>query len=299
VGTEAGVQATQAFTLTVREAAAFTSPTSSAFTLGVAGSFQVMTRGYPVPTLTRTGSLPGGLTFDAAPGLLSGTPATGTIGTYKLTLKATNGIGTAAQQTLTITVTKRSTSVAAVCAPDLTVPGSATTCTATVADASPGTKSAPSAAVTWSVINGSGKLNGASCKTVALTRVCTVTYTPTVIQTVDQRLRASYAGDTSHGTSTGDVVSRLIVATADAYATALNNTLSIAAPGVLANDRNIAGGSAALLAGPLHGSLVLRSDGSFTYTPAHGYRGKDGFAYRVKLGSVWSLPTVVGIAVGQ
>ena len=78
----------------------------------------------------------------------------------------------------------------------------------------------------------------------------------------------------------------------------LPDSSGIAAPGVLGNDRNAAGGAASLVTGPLHGSLTLKSDGSFTYTSAHNYRGKDAFTYRIKLGSIWSLPTIVTITVG-
>lgn len=102
----AGSDATQAFTLTVDEAPGFVSPSSTLFTAGTAGSFTVTTRGYPLPTLTRSaGALPAGVTFtDKGDGTaaISGTPSTG--GTYVLTITAANGIGTAATQTFTLTV---------------------------------------------------------------------------------------------------------------------------------------------------------------------------------------------------
>ena len=34
---------------------------------------------------------------------------------------------------------------------------------------------------------------------------------------------------------------------------------------------------------PIHGTLVLRADGSYTYTPVNGYRGSDSFSYRVNV----------------
>ena len=296
-GQEAGLSVNQPFSLTVREAPAFVSPASTSFTLGAPGTFQVITRGYPVPTITRSGSLPAGLTLNTSTGVLSGTPATGSIGTYRVTLRATNGIGVAAQQALTITVGKRGSSVSAVCVPDPVVPGSASACTATVTDSSPGATSAPSAAVGWSVVTGSGKLTGASCTSQAATRVCKVTFTPGASQTVDQRLKASYPGDASHAASSIEVVIRLIVTTADAYSTPRNQPLVVTAPGVTANDRNVSGGQVALVGGPNRGTLVLRSDGSFTYTPPAGYRGKDAFVYRVRVGTVWSLPSTVTITV--
>ena len=301
-GSEAGVTVDQAFTLTIREASAFTSAAATTFTIGVPGTFTVATRGYPRPTLTKTGSLPSGLTFDVSTGVLAGTPAantpaTSTAGTYKLTLKATNGVGSVAQQVLTITIAKRASSVTATCTPDPTVPGTSITCTATIRDTGSGTASTPTGSITWSVVAGSGKFSGATCKTQAGTRVCTATYTSGLTQTSDQRLLASAPADTNHVASSGAVTSRLIVTVPDAYTTPRNVTLNVAPPGVLANDRNTTGGTVALIAGPGHGTLTLRSDGSISYVPARNFHGKDAFAYRVRVGSTWSLPTVVTITV--
>jgi CSLREA domain-containing protein len=298
VGTEAGLQVSQPLTITVREAPAFTSPPNATFTLGAPGSFQVLLRGYPTPTLTRTGTIPSGLTFNTTTGVLSGTPVTGTVGTWKITLRATNGVGAASQQTLTITVTKRVSVVSASCAPDPDVPGNATTCTATITDASPGATTAPTASVDWTIVTGAGKMSAVSCKTQGLTRGCTATFTPNLNQSIDQRLRTSYPGDVSHGGSTVTVVSRLIIANPDTYLSPVNQPRTVSAPGVMANDRNTTSGTAALVGGPRHGVLTLRGDGSFTYTPTHGYRGKDGFVYRVRVGSLWTLPAVVTITVG-
>ncbi|HEX6983803.1 MAG TPA: FG-GAP-like repeat-containing protein, partial [Planctomycetaceae bacterium] len=56
-----------------------------------------------------------------------------------------------------------------------------------------------------------------------------------------------------------------------------------AAAGVLANDydRERDGLTAAVVAGPQHGTLTLRADGSFEYAPAAGYSGPDAFVYKV------------------
>jgi hypothetical protein len=54
--------------------------------------------------LSESGSLPSGVTFNAATGVLSGTPASGTIGTYPLTFTAHNGVGSDAIQNFTLTV---------------------------------------------------------------------------------------------------------------------------------------------------------------------------------------------------
>ena len=72
--------ATQSFTLTVDQAPAITSGSSTTFTVGTAGTFTVTATGYPAPTFAETGTLPTGVTFNATTGVLSGTPAAGTGG---------------------------------------------------------------------------------------------------------------------------------------------------------------------------------------------------------------------------
>ncbi len=102
-----GADATQSFTLVVNEAAAITSPANATFSVGTAGAFTVQTTGFPAPTLSETGALPGGVTFvDNGDGTatLSGTPAAGTGGSYALTITAHNGGGADAVQSFTLTV---------------------------------------------------------------------------------------------------------------------------------------------------------------------------------------------------
>ena len=96
--------ATQSFTLTVNQAPAITSASSTTFTVGVAGTFTVTTTGNPKPTLSQTGTLPAGVSFNATTGVLSGTPAAGTGGTYPITFTAQNGITPNATQSFTLTV---------------------------------------------------------------------------------------------------------------------------------------------------------------------------------------------------
>ena len=60
-----------------------------------------------------------------------------------------------------------------------------------------------------------------------------------------------------------------------------DRSTTIPAPGVLGNDLNLLGNSTAILvSGVSHGTLTLRSDGGYTYTPAAGYLGTDTFRYR-------------------
>src|SRR5208282_4092509 len=94
---------TQAFTLTVDQAPAITSANNTIFNVGMAGTFTVTATGFPAPTFSETGALPTGVTLSAA-GVLSGTPAAGSGGTYSITITAQNGIGANATQSFTLTV---------------------------------------------------------------------------------------------------------------------------------------------------------------------------------------------------
>ena len=68
----------------------------------------IKTRGYPKPAITLlAGTLPNGVTLtDNGNGtaLLAGAPASGSAGTYHVTIGASNGVGTAAQQSFTLVV---------------------------------------------------------------------------------------------------------------------------------------------------------------------------------------------------
>jgi len=84
-------------------APAFTSATSTTFTSGAAGSFTFTATGSPTPAFSIvSGSLPSGLTLNNTTGVLSGT--TTQVGTYNLTIRATNGLGVTTDQAFTLEV---------------------------------------------------------------------------------------------------------------------------------------------------------------------------------------------------
>jgi VCBS repeat-containing protein len=84
------------------------------------------------------------------------------------------------------------------------------------------------------------------------------------------------------------------VANPDGYAVSATSVLTVAAPGVLANDTDPDGEAltASLVSGPSHGALTLRADGSFTYTPVVTYFGTDTFTYSASDGLASSAATV-------
>ena len=106
-----GSPATQAFTLTVTTAASkpvITSAAAAAPLFGSLFNFTVTTHGYPVPSISKTGTMPPGVHFadnGNGTGTISGTPNGTAIGPYPVTLTAKNKAGTATQS-FTLTVWK-------------------------------------------------------------------------------------------------------------------------------------------------------------------------------------------------
>jgi len=82
-----------------------TSSNHTTFAEDTAGTFTFTATGTPKPTLSLTGTLPTGVTFNATTGVLSGTPAIGTSGTYPLVFTATNAFFHPTQN-FTLTVVK-------------------------------------------------------------------------------------------------------------------------------------------------------------------------------------------------
>lgn len=86
----------------------------------------------------------------------------------------------------------------------------------------------------------------------------------------------------------------------DSYGTDGDTPLSIAVPGVLANDSDledvliVASYDAVSVNG---GTVVMNPDGSFVYTPASGFTGNDTFTYTVDDGNGGSAVATVTIAV--
>ncbi|MBO0838522.1 MAG: putative Ig domain-containing protein, partial [Actinobacteria bacterium] len=132
----------QKFTLADNEAPAITSSSSVTFYTGISASHTITTTGYPNPALTETGALPTGLTFtdnSNGTGTISGTPPSGSAGSYPVTISASNGQGNATQN-LTITVS-------ASAAPSITSAASATFAPGTAGTFTVTTTGSPTAAL--------------------------------------------------------------------------------------------------------------------------------------------------------
>jgi hypothetical protein len=97
--------ATQAFTIILQQPPTFTSASSATFTIGVAGSFTVITTGDPTPSIVESGPLPNGLSFHNngdGTGTLKGTPLVFNGGNFSISFTAQNGIGSPVTEAFTI-----------------------------------------------------------------------------------------------------------------------------------------------------------------------------------------------------
>jgi hypothetical protein len=85
-------------TMPITAAPVITAPASTSATVSSPASVTVKATGSPTPGLSESGALPSGVTFSdqgTGAGLLSGTPAPGTAGSYPITITAANGNGSA------------------------------------------------------------------------------------------------------------------------------------------------------------------------------------------------------------
>ena len=107
-GSAVYVTNTGSHTVTVLRAPSITSPASTSFPVGQAGTFTATATGAPTAALAASGGVPAWLTVIGngdGTATLSGTPPTGSAGTYQFVLTASNALNQHAQ-TFTLTVSK-------------------------------------------------------------------------------------------------------------------------------------------------------------------------------------------------
>jgi len=89
------------------------------------------------------------------------------------------------------------------------------------------------------------------------------------------------------------------VAVDDSYLVDEDTSLTVPAPGLLANDTDADSNplTAVKVSDPTHGTLTLNVDGSFSYTPAANYNGTDSFTYKADDGQLESNLATVSITI--
>jgi VCBS repeat-containing protein len=92
------------------------------------------------------------------------------------------------------------------------------------------------------------------------------------------------------------------VAVDDNYVVAVNQMLTVVAPGVLSNDSDLDGDSLSIATEPItntsHGVLTLVADGGFSYLPSEDYLGLDSFQYQLIDGNGGTAIGTVIINIG-
>lgn len=107
-------------------------------------------------------------------------------------------------------------------------------------------------------------------------------------------------GDTVTVTLNVTAVNDAPVTVADSVSVTEDEFVSVAAPGVRANDPADIEGSALtsfVQTGPSHGAVVMQLDGSYVYTPAADFFGTDTFTYRNFDGTAFGPAATVTVTV--
>jgi autotransporter-associated beta strand protein len=214
------------------------------------------------------------------------TPAAGYTGTDSFTCQANDGVTDSNTATVTITVNPLPTAANESYVTDQGVPLSV---------AAPGVLVGATGSTPLTAVLVASPLHG----TLTLQSNGSFLYAPASGYTgPDNFTYQANDGVTSSNTATVSItVNPLPVAANVSYVTDQGLPLNVAAPGVLVNDTASSPLAAVLVSGPGHGTLTLRSDGSFLYTPATGYSGTDSFTYQANDGIADSNTATVSIAV--
>ena len=174
---------------------AITSAGSTTFTVGLAGSFTVTATGTPAPSVSESGTLPSGVTFNPTSQTLAGTPSAGTTGTYNITFTATNGVGSNAVQNFSLIVS--SPSVASLTLNPVSIQGGAMNSVGTVTLNAPAVGTAAQRAVALASDNTAAATVPASVTVAAGATSANFTVTSHVVSTTaTANISATLAGGT-------------------------------------------------------------------------------------------------------
>jgi hypothetical protein len=291
----------------------FSSTAVTSATAGTAYSYSVTTSDSDGDAMTITaGSLPAWLTLTATgngTATLSGTPAAGDVGSDSISLSVSDGV-LSCSQNFTLAV-----AAAPVLSPTLSTintfaGGSENTAyTMTYSALLAGSNAAdpnglPVSFLITSVDSGSLTLNGSA----AVAGVSTLSAGASVVWTPAAGASGTldaFSVEATDGTATSTPAVAVDVQVAASLApVAANdsfNTISgVAVSGnVLNNDTSSSGSalSALVQTQPTHGTLMLSTDGDFTYLPAVGFVGSDSFTYVASDGTLTSNAATVSITV--
>jgi cyclophilin family peptidyl-prolyl cis-trans isomerase len=235
----------QAFSITINQAPTFTSstPTNSG-TFNTAYNFTCTASGFPAPSFSvAAGALPTGLSLSTS-GVISGTPTAA--GTYTGTLSASNGIGSAASQSFSITIQKAAATVAlGSLAPTYTGSPLAATSTTNPANLSVsytynGLSTMPTNAGSYAVVASINEPNyvGTANGTLVIAKATATVSLGSLAQT--------YNGSAKAATATTSPTGLTVNLTYDGSATAPTNVATYAVVGTI-NDTNYAGSAAGTL----------------------------------------------------
>ena len=292
----AGSSPTQNFTLIVNQAPVITSANAVTFTVGQAGSFPVMTSGFPAPSIAQGGvALPAGVTFTNngnGTGTLNGIPATGTGGIYAITFTATNAAGSSPVQNFTLTVNEAPTITSANTV--TFIAGQAGTFTVTTIGFPTPSIARGGAALPATVTftdngNGTGTLSGTPAAgtggVYALTFTATNGIPPNAVQnfTLNVAEAPNAVADGPYLTDANTTLARVAadpddLLDNDARGFPLATLTSFGGGSLGGTVTSNAAGTTATFG---TGSLVVQSTGAFTFTPATGFTGVFTFQYRL------------------
>jgi outer membrane autotransporter protein len=255
--------ATVNLTLTVDADPLVLTPAGSALTAtyGASNSIAFASSGGSAPrTLSLAGALPAGMSFDAASGVLSGTPTV--IGSFAFTVTVTDA--SVSPATLSRNYTLTIAAVTVVVSPT-TLPA------ATVGTAYSGTLGASGGVGPYTFAVSAGALP----QGITLSGSGALSGTPTQSGPATFTIRASdvngMSGDQAYSVTVGEAAP---VAVSDAAQTPANQAVIIP---VTANDTGVMT-SVAVAASPTHGATVVEGT-SVRYTPTADFFGTDVFTY--------------------